>query len=369
MSNLQLADSDMKILLITPIFPPVIGGPATYTLELSRRLKRVDVLAFGDEGEGARMIPVRKGFSRKIPIVGSMIRQADFARNLLQYRGMDIWYIQGPLVVGFTASLVGFLLRKKMVMKFVGDIAWETASQKGKTDKNLDEFLQSGSGGFLRFLQGCSFRRVHKIVVPSEYLRNVLVSYYKIPRDKIHVIYNAVEVSGKKEVRSKKSVVTVGRLVPHKNIAGIIEAVSMLRGYNLRIVGDGPEWKNLHESAKKLKAKVEFLGALSREETLREIASAEVFVLNSNYEGLPHTVVEAMYLKTPVVATDILGTTEIATPETATLAQPNNPGDLADKIKNHGDKTEEAYRWVQGRFNWKENIGQLEELFFHLDRK
>ena len=360
----------MKILIITPIFPPVIGGPATYTWELSRRLDGVEVLAFGDEGEGAHMIPVREGFLRKIPIVGSLVRQADLARNLLRYRGADIWYIQGPLVVGFIASLIGFLLRKRMVMKFVGDISWETASRKGRTDKNLDEFLQSGGGGFLRFAQKCAFRRVHAIVVPSEYLRNVLVSYYKMPREKIHVIYNAVEVSQQvANNRRQKCVVTVGRLVPHKNIAGIIEAVSMLRGYHLRIVGDGPEMPKLRELAKKLRAHVEFLGSQSREKTLREIASAEVFVLNSNYEGLPHTVVEAMYLKTPVVATDILGTTEIATPATADLAEANNPEDLADKIKNHGDKTEEAYRWVQGRFNWEENISQLENLFSHLDQK
>jgi len=361
----------MKILIITPIFPPVIGGPATYTWELSHRLKNhaIRIIAFGDnskkiDGVSVHMVRVLRGWVRKLPLLGSIVRQFNLARTIWKYgKEADLLYIQGPLVVGFTASIIGKLLRKPMIMKFVGDISWETASMRGKTTKNLDEFLDSGGGGVLRHLQKCAFRKMRSIVVPSEYLRNVLVSYYGIDRRKVHVIYNAVEVPDVRKRKSDKVLVTVGRLVPHKNIAGIIEAVSMLKGYELRIIGEGPESTKLRELSHKLGTNVRFLGALSREDTLEQIANASCFVLNSNYEGLPHTIVEAMYLKTPVVATDILGTTEVATPETATLAEANNPEDLADKIKTVADKTEEAYMWVSTRFNWEQNIEQLEKVF------
>ncbi len=369
----------MKILLVTPIFPPEIGGPATYTWELAHRLKNhdVSVIAFGDQGDSLNrlhLLKIRKGFLRKIPVVGSFIRQMNLYFSVLKKgRDCDLIYIQGPLVVGYFGSLAAKKLKKPVVMKFVGDIAWETASTKGKTDKDLDEFLESGGGGFLRKLQFKSFHRADAIVVPSEYLRDILCNYYSVPTTKIHVIYNAVSVPELiKKATEKKVIVTVGRLVKHKNIAGIIEAFSLLpdKKTELVVVGSGPELEDLKSLASKLGVadEVIFKGALSRQDTLREIANADLFVLNSIYEGLPHTVVEAMYLKTPVVASDILGTTEVANDKTAILAESRNSEDLAGKIKialynADVDKTEEAYKFVSGKFNWERNLYLLESLF------
>lgn len=375
----------MKILIVTPVFPPEIGGPATYTWELAHRLKNhdVSVIAFGDRADklsGLRPLKVRNGFLRKIPFVGSFVRQLDLYFSILKKgRDCDLIYIQGPLVVGYFGTLAAKKLRKPVMMKFVGDIAWETASAKGKTDKDLDEFLEGGGGGFLRKLQFKSLRRADTIVVPSEYLRDVLCNYYLVPVTKIHVIYNAVLVPElTRKANLKKTIVTVGRLVKHKNIAGIIEAFSLLRDEKteLVVIGGGPELNNLQSLASKLDMtdKVIFKGALSRQETLHEVANADLFVLNSIYEGLPHAVIEAMYLKTPVVASDILGTTEVANEKTATLAESQNSEDLAQKIKTAlydatAGKTEEAYKFVSGKFNWERNLYLLESLFLHLCRK
>ncbi len=369
----------MKITLITPIFPPVIGGPATYTWEVSHRLKDhdINIIAFGDDAKKidvaeVDLVKLREGFWRKLPLIGSVIRQAELVMLVItKALRSDLIYIQGPLVAGFTASFIGQLFAKKMVMKFVGDISWEVAHRKGKTKLNLDEFLESGGGGLLRKLQRAAFHRVDAVVVPSEYLRNILVSYYGLSRDKVHVIYNAVEVPETKKNVNEKVLVTVGRLVPHKNVAGIIEACSILKDYELRVIGEGPEGTSLRELARSLGANVVFLGSQPRAATLSEIANARAFILNSNYEGLPHTVVEAMYLRTPVVATDILGTNEIATDETSTPAPPNNPEGLAEKIKEalETDKTEAAYSWASSRFNWEQNISQLESLFERLCQK
>lgn len=370
----------MKITIISPIFPPVIGGPATYTWEIAHRLEGhdVSVLAFGDGGRASKeipieLVPVWDGFFRELPFVGSFVRQFDMATKVFYYGFIsDLLYIQGPLVAGYTASLVGWFLRKPRVLKFVGDISWETAHRKKKTALNLDEFLAGGGGGVLRRLQRASFRRAHAILVPSEYLRDVLVTYYHVPLEKIHVIYNAVEVPEIEKNVSENVFVTVGRLVPHKNIAGIIEAMSFLdKKYELRVVGSGPEHNSLRELADKLDVKVKFLGPKSREDTLKEVANARLFILNSNYEGLPHAVVEAMMLKTPVVATDILGTTEVVNERTGVLAEPNNPEDLAAKIKTAltADQTEVARDFVLKRFNWKQHLEKLNDLFSRLGRK
>ena len=383
----------MKILIVTPIFPPEIGGPATYTWELAHRLDEVSIIAFGDSLKSidcAKLyqLKVRSGYLRKLPIVGSVLRQLDLFFAILKHgKNADLIYLQGPLVVGFTGGLAAKIIHKPTVMKFVGDIAWETAHREGKTDKNLDDFLAGGCGGISRRFQKSSFKKVSKIVVPSQYLKDVLVKHYSVPEEKITVIYNAVDVPFINKTKNDSditTIVTVGRLVPHKDIAGIIEALGIVsktqdtdsreKGkYRLRIIGEGPEGTKLRQLARDLAVDkyVTFLGPLSHEETLKEIARADMLVLNSIYEGLPHTVVEAMYLRTPVLATNIPGTREVATIQTAILTKPKNPQDLARNIKAYEaiDNIETAYQFVSENFNWEKNLKNLRDLFLNLLKK
>ena len=74
------------------------------------------------------------------------------------------------------------------------------------------------------------------------------------------------------------------------------------------------------------------------------------------------------------MASDILGTTEVANEKTATLAESKNAEDLAKKIEAalsnpDTNKTEEAYKFVSGKFNWERNLYLLESLFSRLCRK
>ncbi|MGB2827238.1 MAG: glycosyltransferase, partial [Dehalococcoidales bacterium] len=84
----------MKILISTPIFPPEIGGPATYTVEVARRLQekghRICIVAFTDERpqvENLEVIPVRIRY----PILGTFLRQTRFFFTLLSsVKSMDL---------------------------------------------------------------------------------------------------------------------------------------------------------------------------------------------------------------------------------------------------------------------------------------
>ena len=101
------------------------------------------------------------------------------------------------------------------------------------------------------------------------------------------------------------------------------------------IIGSGPEEENLREEALNLGIleKVNFAGNLPHNETLKRICGSDIFILNSFYEGLPHTIIEAMMLKTPVIATNISGTNEIAiNNKTALLIEKNDEKDLVAKI-------------------------------------
>jgi len=106
----------------------------------------------------------------------------------------------------------------------------------------------------------------------------------------------------------KKNIVTVGRLEPQKNHELLIEAFAEIANdfpkENLVIYGNGSKRQALYELAKKLgiEDRVYFMGF--RLDIQEKIKDAELFVLSSNYEGLPNAVMEAMALGLPVISTD-----------------------------------------------------------------
>jgi glycosyltransferase involved in cell wall biosynthesis len=109
--------------------------------------------------------------------------------------------------------------------------------------------------------------------------------------------------------------VTSGRLVAHKRVDGILRAVAQIPEASLVVIGDGPELLRLKSlvHALEIKPRVKFVGKLSPDEAVATVMQADVFVLNSTYEGMPHVVIEAMAVGVPVVATSVGGTGEIIT--------------------------------------------------------
>ena len=377
----------MKILITTPIFPPEIGGPATYTLEVSRRLKerghQIRVVTFADskpEIEDLEVLPVRLNYR----ILGTIVRQARLFFTILRAtRGTELIYSQGPVVVGLCSLTVGKLLRKPVIVKFVGDIAWENAFNQGKTTKLLEDFLRQPQGGLyitlLLRIQRFVFHRADKVITPSNYLKGILLKYYKVPAAKIEVVYNAVELKEDEAAGEKCGqpvVITIGRLVPWKGIDELIELVPALvekyPDFKLLVVGDGPENERLKRLCQKIGAKphVIFTGKVSREQTLSFLKNSDVFVLNSRYEGLPHTVIEAMVYQCPVIATNIEGTGEaIEDGQTGITVAPGNKRQLEEKLvfllENERARSKivvQAYENVKSKFTWENTLGQLERI-------
>jgi len=109
----------------------------------------------------------------------------------------------------------------------------------------------------------------------------------------------------------------VARLTPWKGVDRIIEILPKTRRQineaNLVVVGDGPELGNLQRLAGELGAKgyVSFVGRVPHEEVPYYLRAADVFVLYSGYEGLPHIVLEAMAAGAPVILSDTGGNPEV----------------------------------------------------------
>jgi glycosyltransferase involved in cell wall biosynthesis len=108
-------------------------------------------------------------------------------------------------------------------------------------------------------------------------------------------------------------IISAGRLVPWKGFVELISVMEFFPRAHLTIAGEGPERERLQRiiEDKKVAGRVSLRGNITRQELLALFKKADLFVLNSSYEGLPHIVLEALQARVPVIATDVGGTGEL----------------------------------------------------------
>jgi glycosyltransferase involved in cell wall biosynthesis len=355
----------MRLLIVTPIFPPQIGGPASYVSGLFKRLQKqhqVKVVTFSESKTS-----IQKGVFA-VSTDGTMLsRQIKLLLQLFKAAQMSqILYAQGTIVVGVSSLIVATLRNIPLVIKFVGDEVWESLAEAGKTTESLNAFYaRNHAASPILWLHRLVLRKASRIIVPSNYLKDFLVTAHGIHASKIRVIPNAVEIPSKlitKPQKSPHTLVFVGRMVPWKHVDQIIKAVSLARKtkpWQLRIVGDGVERRNLEDLVNKLHAEswVTFMGKLSKSQTLQEIATAERLMLYSTYEGQPHTLIEALLLETPIIASNIPPHQELL--GNNNVVQPNNPEALAQAINNEHREVQALANPMD--FSWHNHIVKLEK--------
>lgn len=304
------------ILIATGLFPPEIGGPATYSKLLQDELPKF--------GFAVTVVPFRA--VRHLP---KLVRHgAYFWRVFREGAHVDIIFAQDPVSVGLPAALAALLLRKKFMLKIVGDYAWEQGSQRFSVSDQLDEFLKKKYGWkveLLRRLQAWSAARADCIVVPSEYLRSV-VAQWGITPNRISVIYNAFDppyqTLSKDEARKKLGLagivlISIGRLVPWKGFDALIKLVKKLQidipDIRLMIIGDGPERERLAQKIREhdLGKVIALAGNRSHEDVVTALTAGDVFILNTGYEGFSHTLLEAMAMGIPICTTRAGGNEEL----------------------------------------------------------
>ncbi len=327
----------MRVLITTGIFPPDIGGPATYVPLIAKALlergHQVTVLTTS-EPEHLRWDDT----SHPFPVVRVNRRQRIWLRTLecvVQVvrlgKAVDVIYANG---IYFETVLANKLLRKPLVMKIVGDEAWERSVRKGWTRDDFEGFQNHSQSWQAELLKRCRswvVRQAHKIIVPSQYLAK-WVTKWGVPEERVVVIYNAVELPDGIEplpvpLKTPVKAVTVGRLIPLKRVDELLKALKEVPELGLVVVGDGPERPRLERLAEELRVsdRVYFAGQRSKRETLCLMASCDFFVLNSTHEGFPHVVLEAMALGLPVIATAVGGTPEVVRDgETGVLVSPRD---------------------------------------------
>jgi glycosyltransferase involved in cell wall biosynthesis len=303
----------MRLLIATPLYPPDSGGPATYAKALGEGLS----------AHGIDVSLVKFGEVRHKPKV---LRHVLYFWNVYQAaRGTDLVLALDPVSVGLPALIAARLRRVPFVVKVVGDYAWEQGRQRFRVWLPLEEFVRTEQVSLpvhmLRMVETFVAEQARCVIVPSLYLKGI-VTAWGIEEEKIVVIENAQPAAHPGTLPETLAhlpsprIVTAGRLVPWKGVHGVIASMVEVReripGAHLVIVGDGPEREALERyAASRLKEGYTFTGALPHDEALAVIQHADIFVLNSSYEGLSHILLEALTLGKAIVATKAGGNPEV----------------------------------------------------------
>lgn len=330
-----------SVLVTTGLFPPEIGGPATYSKFLADALPR--------HGIAVHVLPFRD--VRKYPV--GIRHIVFFFQVLSRGRNKDVLYAQDTLSVGLPTMLANIFLRKKFLVRVPGDHVWEQGVRRFGITGSLEEMpLFSWEWHpmlmLMRIVQQWVVASALALVVPSRYMARV-VKKWSVNPEKVHLIYNGVEEM--KEIGNRpvlrgllnfrgKLVISIGRLVPWKGFHNLLTIVPNLKkkfpDMRLLIIGGGPDLPSLEKKAEELGigADVIFAGEVERDVLIRYIRASDVFVLNSRYEGLSHQILEVMAVGVPVIATNVGGNPEIIEHEkTGYLVQPDTLSEIEKRIE------------------------------------
>ena len=361
------------ILIATGLYPPDVGGPATYSFLLNEELPKlgweVKILSFGEVRSWPKIV-------RHLVYGWKVLRLA---------RHYQIIYAQDPVSVGLPVCGACFLSRRKFILKIVGDYAWEQGNQRFGVKDFLDDFSLNYKKyawpvKLLKLIQMGVARRAQKIIVPSHYLKKI-VSNWGVDPNKIKVIYNAFNAPAilpdKEILRAElkldgQIMVSAGRLVPWKGFAFLIELIPELiatyPGLKFYIAGSGPDHIFLAKliGEKKLSDRIFLLGQLAQPELLKFIKASDLFVLNTSYEGFSHQLLEVMWCGTPIITTNVGGNPELITNgQNGFLFDHNDTEGIKEAISKildnrplSGQISEEARERVK-LFNQEKMIGEL----------
>jgi len=372
----------MKILIATGIFPPDIGGPArmlgALADSLSKRGFGVEVLTYSENFQNGTNYGAYYNVHR-IKKGNLSSKFLYFFKFLLLTRKADIVYTTDTYSVGYFAYLTKKFFGKKYILRFAGDSAWEVTSARGWTRDYITDFEEKV---YDRKIEKLKNRRrkilqsADKIIAVSEFMKE-LAEKIGVEKQKIKMIYNSIEFldfrvdeglieKTKKDLglEGHKIIMSAGRLMPWKGMDKLVEIFGELEkevsDLKMIIIGDGPERevikKQITES--KLQDKVFLVGKVPLDKIFSYYSLADVFVLNSKYEGLSHILLEALYAGVPIVASDCGGNPEVVVNEkNGFLVEYNNDDQIKKSIKNVLAGFQPKRIGLE-KFNWETNINK-----------
>jgi glycosyltransferase involved in cell wall biosynthesis len=337
----------LRVLIVSGIWPPDVGGPASHGPELGRFLleRGHEVRALTTAGPGGAepfgfpLVISRRDRPRLIRMATGTVAVTATAR------WPHVVYSTGLL---YKSAVAASLNRVPLVVKLTTDPAFERARRLGLFSGNLEAFQEPHRGQAVRYLKhvrSVMLSRAARVVIPSRYLAEITRQWGLDP-ERIAVVPNPAppvgDLPSREELRRRLGVngttfVFAGRLVAAKHLPLAIAALRHVPDAGLVIVGDGPEHQNLKELIVHagLEGRATLKGGLPRSEAIEWLRAADAALLSSDWENFPHAAVEAIAAGTPVLATAVGGVPEvIETGVNGILVPPGDERALAEAMRS-----------------------------------
>lgn len=321
----------MKILLINYEFPPIGAGAGNATKNIAIQLAGaghevvVWTAAFEDlpKDETIQNVRViRLPAWRKHKGQSNIFEMLSFVFSAIRHSPKLLGSWQPEAIISFFSipcGIVAYYLKRKLGINYI-------VSLRGGDVPGFYASKMRYHHWVTLWLNKKIWRNAKQIVVNSHSLQVLAQRIGDSIGRKVDIIPNGVDTKIFYPVENygshdKFRIIYIGRLNVQKRLDILLQAIALWEQeeagvkakLECRIIGYGPESKNLERMAQELGlgACVEFIGWLDKDVLPDQYRSADVFVLTSTDEGMSNSVLEAIASGLPIITTDVGGTDEL----------------------------------------------------------
>jgi glycosyltransferase involved in cell wall biosynthesis len=370
----------MNILITVGIFPPDIGGPASFVPKISDFLiengHNVKIICLSEVGninteDNFDVIRIKRSNNLPIRWIKTIYQIVKNGRR------SDLIFVNG---LGVESAIANLILQKQLIRKIVGDPVWERAYNKKRITESFDDF-QNNKHSFLievqKLLRNWSINSAEIVITPSDHLKSFVSGIgYSKKILKINNGVNITDINRANESKADINLIIISRLVVQKNINIVIEAMKLLDNKNLKlsIIGEGGEFSKLESTIYdlNLQNQVQLLGKIDNNKISQFLLTADIFIQASDYEGLPHSVLEAINYEVPILSTETGGCKDLLNDGERgfIIPMPPNKKVIAENIsfiiENKAEATKranEAKSFINKKHNFLEQANQYMKIF------
>jgi glycosyltransferase involved in cell wall biosynthesis len=396
----------LNVCFVTPEYFPISGGTGAYVYYLSHSLQKL--------GHNVHVVARDKQDSEKIVngiqvhyvkgVGNALTRYWRFARSaskkieeLNKQNGFDIIHSNLPLVPSFAIPNDS---AKAIVCAVHSTWKGEAIVTKRDNPKELNpnEKAMIRFNFVLRAYEKKLMKRSDALIAVSKYTVDELTELYGIKEEKIHVIYNGVDMEKFKPRPNRaemyrefgleedhKIVLFVGRLYHRKGLEILLRSIPpVLREFSkVKFVISGKGFKKKEENLRilaqelNIEENVKFLGYVPDEKLPSLYSASDIFVLPAIYENFPFAILEAQATGLPVISTKVGGIPEfLVDNENGFVIDPGDSIQLTQRLlallqdaklaKEMGDR---GRKLIEEKFDWRIITGQVIELYHKLLEK
>lgn len=333
----------MKIILTTGIYPPQVGGPAYYAVNLKNAL----------EEQGVEVVVLTYNFENKLP---PGIRHIWFGLRLLKnLSGAHSVITLDTFSVGLPSVFVGSLRQVPVIVRVGGDFLWEKYVQKRSVAVTLRDFYNTKNKLSLYekivfYLTCFVVRKASAVVFSTKWQADIWSIPYNIKKNKIFIIENFYGPKKNNQIKKWTEQLTfiwAGRPLFLKNIDRLKEIFKeiQIKHSNLSL--------ELYEN-------------LSQTELFNKLKQASVVIVPSLSDISPNLVLESLMFNTPVIVTSETGLAD-RLGECVSYVNPKDNSDIADKIISISSEMEYNKKAeLVAKFNFEHSYSQIASEFLNI---